>query len=371
LHPKISKDPFYSELYPDHGDDGIAEAGFFYDTDEELTDPLQSIDLICTPLAFEGVLDAENPAVLLSTGAFCPPHLGHLEMMQSAKAAVENAGYKVVAGYLSPGHDEYIEEKTREDAIPVYERIKLLQNLIYAEGDADWLAVDPWEGVFNKVAVNFTDVIVRLEAYLKKWTGRKIPVFYVCGADNARFALTFMKNGYCVVVERPGYELQFNLYKNKLAENKNIFWVEAANSMSSTKLRKENSFTAISKNKLLLRVEEKDEREFTIIDLLKPYFKEVQLQLFSEQQDFFNLMDKSALLSLDALLPADYNFGISRIYDLFGSRFLGFSERPGTKTFKEQIEQLPKDIEFTLFDDDMCHGSTLKYVQELLKNPEE
>ena len=366
MHPKIKKDSFYSALYPIFGDDGITEAGFFYDSDNYLTNPAESIDIPCTPFAFEGLKTAENPAILLSTGAFCPAHIGHLEMMKLAKKVVENNGYQVLGGYFSPGHDEYINSKTGQEAIPIHYRIRLMQELISQNREGHWLAVDPWEGLFNQVAVNFTDVIERLELYLQKWTGRKIPVFYICGADNARFALTFLLKGNCVIMGRPGYVDRFEYYKNKLIQSKNVLWQEAENPENSSELRKNNPFEKDKAKKLFLRVEGLDSRENEVIALLKPYFESVKIQYLSEQKVEFDRKDKAGIISLDAMLSAAQNLEISRCYDLFGTRFLEFSERPGSLPLTEQALRFFKDKRYSLFDDDRHSGATLQFTSALL-----
>jgi nicotinic acid mononucleotide adenylyltransferase len=368
MHLKIAKDPFYAELYPLIGEEGILEAGFFYDTDKEVRNPVDSIDLLCTPLAFDGLLNAKNPAVLLCTGAYCPAHEGHIEMMKAARAAVEEAGFEIAAAYLSAGHDEYIYAKIPENAIAAPKRIRLLQELINNSGASDWVSVDPWESLFNKVAVNFTDVIVRLEAYIERHIGRKIPVFYVCGADNARFALSFLKRGYCVVVGRPTYEKQYADYRQKLSSNKNILWIESDNPQSSTSIRLNNNFVNEPAKKLRLRVEEIDEREENIIELLRPQYSKISLQKLSNQRLVFSQLEADTLISLDAMLPSLYNFEISRSFDLFGSRFLGFGKRAGASELAVQAVKIPKDANYILFDDDRYSGGSLAFAKNYLES---
>src|SRR5690606_22048126 len=126
-----------------------------------------SLNWLCTPFHFPEFDNTVQPCVLLSTGAFCPIHAGHIEMMTIAKKTVEANGYQVLGGYLSPGHDEYISQKAGERAIPIQQRIALIQKAIEASAESDWLMLDPWEGLFCSVAVNFTDVIERRETYLE------------------------------------------------------------------------------------------------------------------------------------------------------------------------------------------------------------
>lgn len=49
------------------------------------------------------------PCVLVTTGALNPVHLGHLEMLERAKRTMEENGYEVLAGWISPSHEGYVQ----------------------------------------------------------------------------------------------------------------------------------------------------------------------------------------------------------------------------------------------------------------------
>lgn len=366
MHWKIERDSYYSELYPLLGQTGIAEAGFFYDTATENIPIKDSLNWLCTPFHFPEFDETVQPCVLLSTGAFCPIHAGHIEMMTIAKNTVEANGYQVLGGYLSPGHDEYISQKTGERAIPIQQRIALIQKAIEASAESDWLMLDPWEGLFCSVAVNFTDVIERLETYLEKHLGQKISVFYVCGGDNARFSLTFLQKGHCVIVSRPPYDERFYHYQNLLKENPRIFWANADNPLNSSEIRNHTDFTPSLPTNLHLRVEELDEREEELIELMRKYFDNLQLNYLSKQKETFRQVKKQPLLSLDSLLSDEYNLKISRYFDLFGLRQLRFGQRPNSPALNIQVENLSKLDAYYLFDDDTHSGQTLKFAEALL-----
>ncbi len=368
MHPKIKKDPYYSQLYPLLGEKGLEEAGFFYDNNPELGLIEKEKQLLCTPMYFPNLetTDSRPPAVLLCTGAFCPIHQGHIDMVLWAKAAVERQGYRVLACYLSPGHDEYINQKTGDKAIGINERIALIQKLIEQQEDKT-LMIDPWEGLFCRVAVNFTQVIHRLELYLERHLGQKIPVFYVCGADNARFSLSFLLRGYCVIVGRPLYEEAWQHYRQLSRDNERILWVEGDNVLCSSQLRRYQNYSPPLAKQLLLRVEEQDEREAEVIELLQPYFAEMYLSRLSLQRPLFeHFLSQKQLISLDALLPARYNLAISRHFDLFGLRSLGFGLRPGAAALEEQVEKIPIGQNYCLFDDDRHSGATLHFAKNIL-----
>jgi len=368
VHWKIDRDHYYKDLYSLLGLDGIEEAGYFDDTASIDYNIKNSIKVLCTPISpiYKGISTASNPCVLITTGSFCPIHQGHIEMMVSAREAVENAGYNVLAGYISPGHDEYIKLKVKDKAIPIHYRIKKIQELININKLEDWLMPDSWEGIFNAVAVNFTDVVYRLELYLEELFEQKIPVFFVCGGDNARFALTFLQKGHCVVVGRPQFDERYEQYRTRLSSCKNIIWAKGDNALSSTQIRNEKPFSASVLKDLHLRVEGNDSRESFIIDLLKPYFKDIHYAHLTEQQKVYKKISPNNTISLDAYLPGNFNLQVSRFFDLFGTYKLGYTNRPGSHSLKEQLLSIPVG-NYCLFDDDIHTGNTIKYAKSLLE----
>ena len=407
---KIERDPYYKQLYAltkdTAGDAVIKEAGFIYDSDVVDRDVKSSVNILCTPLAktiqnlkvYDALVEEDlgpakdaqqrlvgqtgaiplrknrfhpkGPCVLLSTGSFCPIHEGHVLIMGQARDAMERAGYHVIGGYISPSHDEYIKAKTGEKWIPIHYRLREIYRITRG---SDWLSVDPWEGVFNKVAINFTDVVLRLETYLEQHLGRKIPVFFVCGADNAKFALTFVQSGNCVVIGRPGYENDYNLYKNKTSnlmppnsEGK-IYWSPGGNTLSSTGIRRARKFSRDVMPNLILRVEEVSDLEQPVIGELKKRFASVEEKLLSEQLEQFKDMSHLPLITMDALIKEDKNatLAISRNYDIYGQELIGYANRPGTLSLETQANKIQPGS-YYLFDDDIHTGGTMRFAKSVL-----
>ena len=361
---KINRDSYYKDLFEKYSFQYIIGAGFFNDTTKRNVDVLDSLNTLCTPInGFN--LGRKKKCVLLSTGAFTPIHNGHINMMKVAKLRVEADGWNCVAGYLSPGHDEYISEKNGNEAIPIHYRIQLINDAIK---DISWLKVDPWEGIFNNVAINFTDVIVRLEAYLKYHLNSDITVFYVCGSDNARFAKTFENKGHCIIVDRPNYNATYSQKTHDLCIEypKRILSCDGNVDLSSTQIRRELKWKLPQQKKLQLRINnDKNENELTTI-LSKYYSSIIKHKITEQKLQFLKIQNKT--ISMDAVISGTYDLKISRAYDLFGINNLGFINRPGSKSINEQIRKINKSFSYTLFDDDIHTGNTMRYVKSSLEN---
>jgi nicotinic acid mononucleotide adenylyltransferase len=365
---KIDRDPYYSKLYEKYGEEHIIDAGFFEDTASEDIDINASLDIECTPYHFlkKRLIESDNPCVILSTGSFSPVHNGHVEMMVKAKECLEKNGWDVVGGYLAPDHDEYIHHKLGDEAIPFHYRMKAALDAI---SDEDWLTIDPWAGVFHTNAVNFTDIIVRLERYLERYLGKHIPVFFVFGGDNANFVQTFELEGHCVVVSRPGYEedVKFYLEGLKLDDSDRIYWATNNNGLSSTNVRKVQKWQMVQKELIVRHDDKADSRDEQIMELLRERFDDVIEVNAADQQLELELIS-GKIINLDSLTKSHFNLEISRLYDSFGIKQLGYTHRPNSVRLSLQGIEIPKEDGYFLFDDDICSGGTIDFATNLLKD---
>jgi nicotinic acid mononucleotide adenylyltransferase len=364
---KVDRDPYYKDLQKTIN---VEDAGFFEDTSIENFNIAESVDVLCTPLShLKGLATAENPIVLLSTGSFCPLHSGHIDMMNEAKDTMEFYGFDVIGGFISPGNDEYINQKTGSRKISIHERISYANEKIK---HIDWLAIDPWEGVFNKVAINFTDVVHRLELYLEHHLKIKVKVVFVCGGDNTRFALSFLNKGLCVVVSRPNYDKCeiVKKYNDIVSDHINIFHATGFNSESSTKVRENWDYKEKNKKTLYLRTEVYNENEKGFIDnYFLPYFKEIKIQKLEDQKEYFEVLNKQLnIISLDSLLISEeLNLEISRCYDLFGMNFIDYVKRPKSISVNSAFDDNEILGEYWLFDDDIHTGGTMRWATKHLE----
>lgn len=403
---KILKDSFYGPLYKKYGLEFIKEAGWFLDTKTEKDLEVNFADpkILCTPFnyIYEQIkllkeqnfnFENENYCVLLLTGAIAPCHLGHIEILEKTKIHLENKNIKVLGGYISPGHDEWVLSKIKNS--PNYEnlninnRIKIANDLLKSKfiTGTQWIQIDPWEGLFNRVAINFTEVIDRLRIYLEHYLQIKIPIYYVCGGDNSSFSLTFIEKGNCVIVNRPT-TIEIDKYKEKIFQFGNcdkklinrIFFIDNNCTLASSRLRIKPISENIKKY-LNIRVEDfNDERYLKLIELFSLEFDSVRVKNVEKQKiNFRNFWNYNRFpysknfISLDPLILLKHNLEISRVYDIFGVTNFGISNRPGSESLNEQIDKIKKhedhciDNKYILHDDDICTGQTIDFVIRLLK----
>jgi nicotinic acid mononucleotide adenylyltransferase len=364
MHWKIRRDPYLARLCERKGESAVWAAGFFFDNDPENA-PLDDVDWLCTPRPKRNVT-GDRPAVILSTGAFCPIHAGHLAAMEEARAAAERAGYDIVGGYLSPGHDEYIRKKCGPAAIPAQERLLLCAA---AAASSTWLSVDPWESMHRRVAVNYTDVAARLQAYLRKHFDPRTELLFMCGADNARFALAFTELGGCVVVNRPGAEPEFAHWKERLGGHPNILWVDGPRHSASSRTLRNPVWHPPKGRRLVVRLEDSRAVQTLGLQSFDAFQKEL-LELLSCHAPvrgvrMRGLEAESNVISLDPMIPASHNLAISRLFALGGYEPLGHVPRPGAAPLRVQLAAI-RPGEYVLRDDDCMTNSTLNAVRSLL-----
>ncbi len=365
---KIKRDTFYSELYERYGKEFIDEAGYFENNitcDNNIDDTL---NILCTPIASlkRSLAHSKKPVIILATGSFCPMHFGHVDALKKSAAMLRSKGYDSVHTYVAPDHDSYISHKNGKAAIPVWERIGIINEQI-AEMENTY--VDPWVGVFNGGDVNFTEAIERLGRYVKKWTGVSVPIYFMCGGDNARFSLSFIHRGNCIVIGRPGYS-DFDKYRDRLKNHDNILFIDSDTDMSSTKIRKPvwDRPEKVQLNLRCSKYDASDPEYNAITELMDDNFSFVNVSFVQDQRsNIFRLPDNT--INLDSVFTklSIPSLAISRCYDIGGMNKLGYVNRPGSTSLDYQLDKIaPGD--YYLFDDDIHTGSTMDYVSMLLKS---
>lgn len=89
--------------------------------------------------------------VLLKTGALSPVHRAHISNMIRTKEYLERVhNFRVIGGYLSPSHDQYVEAKLNEEFIVGRHRIQMCEEAIKEANQQHWLGIDQAEMMGEK-----------------------------------------------------------------------------------------------------------------------------------------------------------------------------------------------------------------------------
>jgi len=153
--------------------------------------------------------EGKSKVVLISPGSFSPIHVMHVHMMEIAKQYVEggnfNGRYEVVAGYMSPAHNNYIHIKLGNDFIPFKDRCNMIELTLQ---HSNWISLTKWEGMQGDTQF-FEQVLLFHDEYIsRKFPGEEIEIMLVCGADLAATCggFPYGLDGYKVIIlGRPGY----------------------------------------------------------------------------------------------------------------------------------------------------------------------
>jgi nicotinic acid mononucleotide adenylyltransferase len=381
---KILKDKLYSKLYfKEKSLKEIEKAGFFFDNMKIKKEKEEKQIFISTPInKLKNPKRKKKNVVLLSTGAFSPLHIGHIEMMKMAKKEIEKAGYKVIGGYISPSHDEYVDKKNNGTAsFNIAKRIYLMEKILE---NHKWLMIDKWEAYYNKKAINFTDVIYHIEKYIKKYFNNdNIEIIYVYGDDNQNFSKVFEGTKYkSICVQRINKKKEKNQKKNTIfVKNKK----EKLKTISSTKIREGKIEGIEEKLYKKLKEEQKNRNkkrlEYYIREdvgnkkILKKFEKILQesfkkniinfhIETLKKQKTIIKeLVKNSQTISIDRKIKADYNISVSREFDISNSQI----KSQKIKISNSQIKQIKKG-KYILIEDDIDTGNTIKYFKRKLPN---
>lgn len=427
-HVPWSYDPTYRKAHEILGSaQDIEEAGYFDDglQDHPPLDPrwwTAPFDKILAHLTRPAAQDASRELfVLVSTGALCPVHAGHLDMMEQAKRTLEERGKVVLGGYLAPDHDEYVSAKCGESTLSAAQRVDLCERAVL---DSDWLMVEHWAALHAPTAVNFTTIIDRIQKVLayNVRTHRPIQVVYVFGSDNARFATTFVGRGSCICVLRPGYEEELETVAAHPAvrTNPRIVFSRTATSPSASSNVRQGDVEALpdSVKQEWLRLRSvkpvnhaesvdvnlyvRNEGDWAVQpwaelpgmdservyqayqffsnglhDSLEQAFARAQrleggprvhitpLDLREHTVLFQTLVATTPIISLDPCLTGPNNLAISRCFAPLSGANPTFVARPGAPPLDIQLARIP-NASFVLVDDDSFSGRTAAHVRRLL-----
>lgn len=178
-------------------------------------------------------------AVLVFPGGFAPFHSGHTAALQAARRCMEERGLAVAYAVVAPCHDGYVFQKDRGDQWPAERRLESIHQGLAEAEMTGWAVTDGLECLVSPGPMNFTDVMAAWRHRL----GPSVPLWLVCGADNAGFALTAgnweSDDGYgVVVVGRPGWEGGVSS-REAPPSGSRVLWAPGSNPSRSTDLRRQ------------------------------------------------------------------------------------------------------------------------------------
>ena len=218
------------------------------------------------------------PLIVLSTGAYCPPHKVHIQNFILCKNQIKN--YNLIMGLISPSHDNYIKSKNPYPwDLNGLLRLNLLNSIIKEEKQENFIIADTWEIEQNDF-VDFPTVFDlrgnEIKQICKKNFNLNIEIGFLMGADLVlrTNCMAYMSQiGVLVIVSRPDWNndkvfaMREHLPKN--FKNKVIIVQPQENdffdSMSSTQIR---NFFDEKKFDKVIQFTSKD-----TVELLQEYFK--------------------------------------------------------------------------------------------------
>eukprot|EP00811_Abedinium_folium_P004771 NODE_14392_length_1111_cov_12.131098.p1 GENE.NODE_14392_length_1111_cov_12.131098~~NODE_14392_length_1111_cov_12.131098.p1 ORF type:complete len:322 (+),score=55.36 NODE_14392_length_1111_cov_12.131098:133-966(+) len=137
-------------------------------------EPLHTGALPSKRFSFSGAPDGRT-VVLVAFGAYSPPTVSHLRMMEEARDAMVAKGFYVAGGVLSPVHQMY----NKRNLVPMHHRLRMIS---LAVKDSDWLDVDSWECT----QASYTPTARVLDTHFQPAISELSPdarAVLVCGAD--------------------------------------------------------------------------------------------------------------------------------------------------------------------------------------------
>jgi nicotinic acid mononucleotide adenylyltransferase len=191
----------------------------------------------------------KKPLILISTGAYCPPHKVHIQNFKICKKQIKT--HNLILCLISPSHDSYSSSKNPYPwNLPLKTRLNLLKSILKEENEENFIIADSWEGEKDGF-IHFPNVFKyrgkEIKEIAKNILDIDIDFGFVMGADLVirTHCMRIMSNiGILVIVNRPDWDNEFVLkMKDKLNENKdNVIFVypdenDFCDAMSSTQIR--------------------------------------------------------------------------------------------------------------------------------------
>lgn len=381
---KIARDPYYPQTYLRYGNKAIVEAGFFDDliSCNKNSIPVADVARFLTPKTKVNIdATSRKNVIAILTGAFCPIHKGHVEILEVAKRELEERGYHVAGGFVCPDNQTYILRKYKKAPLSVTQRIALCEKMVK---NSMWIDVSKVGMYGFPKDVNYTEII-----YHMKQTFPECNIAYVYGSDNGGFSWLFEDDIIGVCVKRDGDGGKFENYREMFENIDSVIFSDIKreySNLSSTKIRAKASkpvYLVRDDSSIVtsgfLQFSSPSKIKLANANMVNKILKIIRKRVFNvdvrsisvtEQTKLFNanFSPSYSVISLDMHFQGDYQLGVSRVFEGSGKQEspLAFMSRNMLSSVENEISTIPSG-EYTLVDDDTASGDTLDYIiKELL-----
>jgi nicotinic acid mononucleotide adenylyltransferase len=397
----MSEDKYMELLSKKYSNTELLEAGLtninrckrLYNIQNLLITPIHKIlDTLENLLILNKNSDFKNKNfyVLVNTGCYDPIHIGHLHILEEAYNYFISKDDIVLGGYLIPSQTKYVTKKNKKDLF--FSRLDKAQKFVK---NHKWIMIDPFELLFEDDDICYTEILCRIEDYLKIHIGDKynikINVCYVFGGDRANFMRTFTFTGIGICVGRIGYDKLFNDIKEELCNcpNKNnLLWIERKldfADISSTIIRNNNNNninnTADTKKGIYYIINENlniNNYNYFVDNLFlifqETFLNNTDITVKIIDIDIYNKIIlsgcKNKTITINPLFVSDYYLKIIELYAYGDNDILKkIICNPKYLILKEQINLIPKG-DYILLSDISTSKLTTEFIKNILNDNE-
>ena len=116
-----------------------------FNNNSKITETNKKIELILKSQKNKIINNSKKPLILISTGAYCPPHKVHIQNLKIYKKQIKT--HNLISCLISPSHDSYSSSKNLYPwNLPLETRLNLLNSIIKEENEENFIIADTWEG---------------------------------------------------------------------------------------------------------------------------------------------------------------------------------------------------------------------------------
>ena len=159
--------------------------------DTKIIETLWPMEKMHRMYKISGKPGSKGYAVVLTTGALNPVHLGHSALIQQSVNRLTEVGYTVIGAWLSPSNDLYVQPKAdfqNTIGLSAPFRVEATRRAIAYH---PLIEVGMWESSVKTYWPDYPEVCLELQKEIVKefkssnYSG-DVTVFYACGTDHAK-----------------------------------------------------------------------------------------------------------------------------------------------------------------------------------------